>query len=253
MELSYSALMPPMCLLLTTLAGVIIAFRWRRTGLALALISSLLLYACCTRFISQRLMAGVESQVPPPSPAALAEAQAIAVLSGDAYHGKPGTAPDDVGLVTLGRLRLAAALYRAHPLPILVTGSATDHNAESTAALMAETLEHDYGIKARWIEGRAENTYQNAVYSAAILTADNITRVIVVTDAWHLPRAIWSFAHAGMNAIPAPAERTYVPDRIEWSDFTPDHSSFERSFFALHELLGLAIYRLRYGPVKAAD
>lgn len=252
-ELSYSALMPPMCFLIATPVGAIIAFRWRHTGLAIALISSLLLYACCTQFFSDRLLALAESQVPPASSFALGDAQAIAVLSGDVYHGKPGGVPDDVGLLTLERLRLAATLYHAHPLPILVTGGVEGNNAESSAALMADTLEEDYGIKTRWLEERAQNTYQNGAFSAAILKANNISRVIVVTEAWHLPRAVWAFAHAGITAIPAPAERTYTTAGIDWSEFEADYGSFAKSFYALHELLGLAYYRLRYGPVKAAD
>jgi uncharacterized SAM-binding protein YcdF (DUF218 family) len=252
-ELSYSALMPPMCLLIAAPAGVIIAFWWRRTGLAIALISSLLLYACCTQFVSERLLALVENQVPPPSAAALSDAQAIAVLSGDVYHGKPGGVPDDVGLLTLERLRLAATLYHAHPLPILVTGGVAGNNAESSAALMAQTLEQDYGIKTTWLEESADNTYQNGAYSAAILKANNISRVIVVTEAWHLPRSVWAFAHAGMTAIPAPAARTYPTAGIDWNELEADYGSFAKSFYALHELLGLAYYRLRYGPVKPGD
>lgn len=252
-ELSYSALMPPMCLLIATPAGLVVALRWRRTGIAIALISSLLLYACCTRLVSERLLALVENEVPSASVAGTAGAQAIVVLSGDVYHGRAGGMPDDVGPLTLERLRLAASLYRARPLPILVTGGVQENNAESSASLMAQALERDFGIKATWTEGRAATTYENGAYSAAILRANNVTRVIVVTQAWHLPRALWSFAHAGMIAIPAPAARSYPGRAIAWSALAPDYASFARSFYALHEFLGLAYYRLRYGPVKAAD
>jgi uncharacterized SAM-binding protein YcdF (DUF218 family) len=195
----------------------------------------------------------VESQVPPPSAADLASAQGIAVLSGDVYHGKLGGVPDDVGLLTLDRLRLAAVIYRAHPLPLLVTGAIEGSNAESAAALMAQTLQQDYGIKTDWIEDQANNTFENGAYSAAIFKANHITRVIVVTEAWHMPRAMWAFQHEGITAIPALAERTYVATGIDWSDLQPDYQSFARSFFALHELLGLAYYRWHYGPVKAAN
>jgi uncharacterized SAM-binding protein YcdF (DUF218 family) len=252
-ELSYSALMPPMCFLVATPLGALIALRWRRTGLAIALVSSLLLYASCTQFVADRLLVAIESEVPPPAAAALADAQAIAVLSGDVYHGKPGGVADDVGLLTLDRLRLAAMLDRAHPLPMLVTGSVAGNNAESSAALMARTLEQDYGIKATWIEEQANNTFENGAYSARIFKANNIARVIVVTEAWHLPRAIWSFAHNGITAIPAPAERTYLGSGFDWSELQPDYASFARSFFALHEILGLIYYRWHYGPAKAPD
>ena len=212
-ELSYSALMPPMCFLIATPAGIVIAYWWRRTGLAIALLSSLLLFACCTPFVAERLLVAVERLAPPPTAAQLATAQAIAVLSGDVYHGKPGGVPDDIGLLTLDRLRVAAGLYRARPLPVLVTGSVEGNNAESTAALMANAFEQDYGIKPDWLEERANNTFENGAYSAAIFKANNITRVIVVTEAWHMPRALWSFAHAGITAIPAPVERIYL---TEW-------------------------------------
>jgi uncharacterized SAM-binding protein YcdF (DUF218 family) len=250
-ELSFSTLMPPMCLLIAMLAGVIIAFRWRRAGLAITLISSLLLYACCTSFVSNRLLSWVENQLPPPSPAMLAEGQAIAVLSGDVRYGKFGV-PDDVGLLTLERLRMAAALYRAHPLPILVTGGVASDNAPSDAELMEHALAEDYGIKATWLENKAANTFQNGLFSAAILETNNISRVIVVTDAWHLPRAIWAFEHAGITAIPAPAPRTHVGPGFRWTDLEADYGSFAKSFYAFHELLGMAFYRFRYGPIGGA-
>ena len=252
-ELSYSALMPPMCFVVGTLIGAVIALRWRRAGLALVLISTLLLYACCTQFVADRLIADVESQVPPASAADLASAQAIAVLSGDIYHGSRGGVADDVGLLTFDRLRLAAAIYRLHPLPILVTGAVAGDGGESSAALMAHALERDYGIKATWLEEQAANTYENGAYSAKILKAHGLARVILVTQAWHLPRAVWSFAQAGMTAIPAPAERTYVGSGIDWSELQPDYASFSRTFFALHEMLGLAYYRWHYGTAKDAD
>lgn len=251
--LSYSALMPPLCLLIATPVGVIIAFWWRRTGLAIALISSLLLYACCTRFVSERLLTLVENQVPPASAAALADAQAVVVLSGDVYYGERGVAPDDVGPSTLERLRLAASLHRTHPLPILVTGGKDDRSDETSAALMAHALEQDYGIKPRWIEDKSRNTFENGSYSATILKANSITRVIVVTDAWHMPRALWAFAHAGLIAVPAPAERIYLRLRFNPRDFTPDYASFANSFYALHELAGLASYRLLYGPAMPSE
>jgi len=242
-----------MCFLITTPIGALIAFRWRRTGLAIVLISSLLLFVCCTQFVAERLLAIAESGAAPPTAAELASAQAIAVLSGDVYHGKPGGVPDDIGLLTLERLRVAANLYHQRPLPVLMTGAAEGNNKESTAALMAQAFAQDYGIKTTWLEEKAYNTYENGAYSAAIFKANNISRVIVVTQAWHMPRALWSFEHAGITAIPAPVERTYPANGIDWTELEPDYGSFAKTFYAIHEILGLAVYRLRYGPIKPAD
>lgn len=251
-ELSYSVLMPPMCLLVAILVGALIALHWRRVGLAIVFAAAIMLYGLCTPWVSEKLLIAVEDRVPQPSPAALAGAQAIAVLSADVYHGGPDGTASDVGLLTLDRLRLAAHVYRAHPLPILVTGGPDSRGGPAAATLMARALERDYGIAASWVEDRAATTYQNGLFSAAILKAHGIARVIVVTEAWHMPRAIWSFAHAGLVAVPAPTPRLTMARGLDWRGLLPDQDSFARSFYALHEMLGMAYYRLRYGAIKPA-
>jgi uncharacterized SAM-binding protein YcdF (DUF218 family) len=254
-SLSFSALMPPMCLLWVTIVGVLVAFRWRRLGLTIALLSSLALYALCTPFVSERLLRSLESSVPAPSADAVASAEAIVILSGDFEYADPnqseGTDANDVGLLTLERLRLAAHLYRRKPLPVLVTGG-SEPGKESAAAIMARVLAQDYGIQARWIEDKALTTYENATYSVAILRKNHVSRAIIVTQAWHLPRAIWSFERAGVIAIPAPSEHSRRATSTGWTALTPDYNSFARSFFAIHEKLGLLDYRYRYGGTDSA-
>lgn len=243
--LSYSALMPPMCLLLIIPAGAVIAFWWRRTGLTVVLAASILLYALCTPFVSTRLLIAVESRAPPSRPAALARGQAIAVLSGHVYEGRQTAQSGGVGPLTLERLNSAALLYDAHPLPVIVTGAADRHGKEPAAVLMARALDQDFSIKATWIEPHARNTFENGARCAEILEAHGIRSVIVVTQAWHMPRALWSFAHAGLYAVPAPVHRT-----VERNLLLPGASSFAQSFDALHEFLGLLYYRWRYGPIR---
>ncbi len=252
-ELSYSALMPPMVLVAAIPLGAVLALRWRRLGLAIVLPASILLYALCTPLLSMRLLVALESSVAPASPAALARAQAIAVLGGDVYHGAPPSVPDDVGLLTLDRLRLGAALYRRRKLPIVVSGGAQGGSALSLGALMAQALERDFGVPTSWIDGRAENTFENAARIAEILKAHDIHTVLVVTEAWHMPRAIWSFEQTELDPVPAPAERSYLGSGLDWSALLPDYASYERSFDALHEMLGMVYYRWHYGAAKAPD
>jgi uncharacterized SAM-binding protein YcdF (DUF218 family) len=239
-----------MCFLLAIPIGAILAYWWRRTGLAIFLFSSLFLYALCTSFVSGRLLIAAESQPEIPNNA-LGSPQAIVVLGGDVSHGAHGK-PDDVGPLTLDRLRSAASVYRSHQLPILVTGGSETNTDANLAHFMAEALERDFGIKATWIEDKSENTFQNATFSAAILRAHNISRVIVVTQAWHMPRALWAFSRTGISAVPASVHRTYIGRYSNLSDFLPNYGSFAKSFYALHELLGLAYYRFRYPGTPAA-
>jgi len=248
-DLSFSVLMPPMCLLLAIPLGAVIALRWRKTGVVIVLLSSLLLFAFCTPFLSAWLLHLVEDELPPASIDALGGAQAIVILEGDMRHGR-GQEADDVGPLTLERLRLAAQLYRQHPLPVLMSGGPFSQRKQPGAAIMARVFGRDYGITTEWLEEKSANTFQNGAYSAAILKAHQITKVIIVTQSWHMPRAVWSFGHAGIEAIPAPADRVSL-ERFRWADLMPDYTAFSRSFFALHEALGLAYYRYRYGAIAA--
>src|SRR5258707_817729 len=57
-----------------------------------------------------------------------------------------------------------------------------------------------------WVEDRAANTAENATYSAAILKNAGVSSVVLVTDAYHMPRALALFRATGLATIPAPTE-----------------------------------------------
>ena len=61
------------------------------------------------------------------------------------------------------------------------------------------------------------NTHQNAVNVKEILNARGIHRVLLVTSAIHMPRALLVFKHEGIDALPAPAgaEGRFVEHQIE--------------------------------------
>jgi len=59
------------------------------------------------------------------------------------------------------------------------------------------------------VEAWSQDTHQKATRSAAILKAEGITRIVLVTHAWHMPRAKLVFERAGMTIIPAPPIVSY--------------------------------------------
>ena len=69
---------------------------------------------------------------------------------------------------------------------------------------MQASLSRDFGVTARWIESRSRDTFQNAQYSAPLLRAQGVTRILLVTDALHEHRAAAEFAAAGLAVRPAP-------------------------------------------------
>jgi uncharacterized SAM-binding protein YcdF (DUF218 family) len=110
---------------------------------------------------------------------------------------------------------------------------------------MKAILEADFAVPVTWVEDRSRSTFENALYTKKLLQADNLTNVVLITNAWHMRRALWSFERVGLHAIPWPAPLTYdESDRID--DYLPRMGALEASYHALHEAIGLAYYRLRY-------
>lgn len=246
--LAYSFLMPPTVFIVTAFAGIVLtAFaRTRRWGVAVGLVSIGALYVFATPLVSLMLLRAVEHEVSANPPDAAA-AQAIVVLSGDIHHGDGAGVADTVGRLTLERLDRAAELYHHDKLPILVTGGPVGDSRESMAALMARSLIDDFGVPVAWREERSQTTFENAEFSAQLLRAQHIHTVLVVTQPWHMPRALWVFARAKIDAIPASTERTYIKTPIDAAMLLPQSTALADSFYALHEILGLLYYHFAFG------
>ena len=240
---SYGFLAPPTIFIALGLLGALIAPVWWRSGIAVALVSSLCLYAAAMPAVSSYLLRGVESEVP--ANVDLSAAQAIVVLGGDVRVGDGATIPDRLGPLSLERAVLGAEAYRRLHLPVVVSGGRVAGAQESEGALMRAALTTDFAVPVAWSEERSRTTWENALYTARLLLPQKLATVVVVTQAWHLPRALWAFKRAGLTPLPWPAPRTAL--RVGTAgDFLPSLGALRDTFYALHEMIGGFVYRLRY-------
>lgn len=240
---SFGFLAAPTIFIFLSLAGGLIALLWWRMGIALVLLSSFCLYAAATPALSSYLLHRVEAALPPNPD--LSAAQAIVVLGGDVHSGDGGDIPDRLGGLTLERLVFGAEAYRRLHLPVVVSGGIVRGAHSSEGALMKRALEADFAVPVAWNEDQSRTTWENALLTARLLLPEKLTTVVIVSQAWHLPRALWSFERVGLKALPWPAPRT-VPRFAEIGDFLPGLAALHDTFYALHEMIGLAFYRLRY-------
>lgn len=191
---------------------------------------------------------------PPLSPTALAALleqpgppEAVVILSAGLQRHQGAIKQGAVDELSLERLQLGARMARAAELPILVSGGCkADREKQAIADHMAEALRRDFRISARWRERRSCNTFENAQYSAALLRASGIEHIALVTHAWHLRRAMWSFEQMGIHAIPVGTGST-GSYRFILTDLLPNAHSFRAAYYVFHEWIGLVWYRLRYG------
>jgi uncharacterized SAM-binding protein YcdF (DUF218 family) len=226
-------LVPPVNLVLLATLAILAGRRRVAVGLLAAL---LLLAVPIVSLLLLRGLAPAEEAGAPTGPP-----QAIVVLGADtARHGVATIA----GPLTRERLEGAASLARQTGLPVLVAGGITSPDTTALADAMAVALRDDYGEPARWVEDRSVDTMENATDSADILLPLGISRVLLVTHSWHMRRALLAFRAAGFVPIAAPLPDPPIgPLSVE--QFVPLPAAWMRSFFALHEWVGLLWYTVR--------
>ena len=235
-------LIPPMNCLAAACLGAVL--HRRRPGRVLLVVGLGGLIVFAMPLVSGTLLTGLERGIRTTPPAGDQPA-AIVILSGDeADILEGGRATTMVGHLTLERERAGALLARRTGLPVLVTGGVIDPGDATLAAIMTQSLLQDFGVVANWKEEKSKDTWENASMSAAILRSAGIHSVYVVTHAWHMRRALIAFRAAGIVATAAPVAMD-EPPRLAWHNLVPRVSSWQASFYAMHEWIGIAWYELR--------
>jgi uncharacterized SAM-binding protein YcdF (DUF218 family) len=166
------------------------------------------------------------------------------VLDSDVYeHGRleVGEAAERI-LTALDLLRSGQART------VLLTGGVVfPHPGEAPEAEVLARWFRDQGIAADRIvvEAASRNTHENATLSAPILAAHGWNRLLLVTSAWHAPRALGCFRAVGLHPdlLPVDHRALGIPEnRFPW---LPRAAHLSASTDALRELAGGLVYRLR--------
>lgn len=240
-KLLSALVLPPAGPLLLALYGLWLARRHPRSGRAVALVAVLGLLALSLPPVAGALMRGFE-QPRPIQASELARAQVIVVLGGGIYEVAPEYGGDTVSNATLARVRYGAYLQRNTGLPILVTSGAP-FGGRPEAETMKDAIEGEFAGKVRWSEAASRDTAENAAFTARMLKEEGISRIALVSHAWHLPRAIELFERQGLEVYPAATgftTRTYSL----FAFMLPSAGALQRSSYVLHEWLGILVQRL---------
>ena len=243
-----SLLMPPTSLLLAALLGVLLALKKHRGGLALTTVSLALLWLLSCDGVAVWLARTALPQFAPVSAAQLkaGRAQAVVILGGGLLPEAPEYGQAQPSARTAARLRYGIWLARQSGLPIAFSGgtgwAAGSVQAASEASVAARVALQDYGVKLRWTEAQSRDTSANARLLAPLLRQDGVQRIALVTDAWHLPRAVAAFERAGLTVSPAPTAFVLAQDRpvLQW---LPSAHGLQASHNVLRECLALAAGR----------
>jgi uncharacterized SAM-binding protein YcdF (DUF218 family) len=234
-------LLPPLnFLLLLALGAGLLCTAYAKIGRLLLWSAIATMFLFSMPIVGNSLLAWVEMPYSKPD---MRRAQAIVVLGGGVYHGAPEYGEDTVRSYTLERLRYAARLQRQTGLPLLASGGRPE-GGEAESVAMWNSLRNDFGVETRWVELTSLNTGESARNSYAILQPYGISHILLVTHAWHMPRARMAFEKAGFSVIPAGTVFT-TRRQLTLLDFLPSAGGLLTSRHALHELIGRLWYRIK--------
>jgi uncharacterized SAM-binding protein YcdF (DUF218 family) len=246
MDLLWSACRPDNLLLVLLVAGTgLLVLRRRRLGLGLVAGSAILLLAIGLLPVGAWLLAPLENRFP--APAALpGQVQGIIMLGGGLDHDLSLARRQLVLREPGERLVALVRLARRYPEArlVLAEGKGSLGRRELEEALRGRQLFADLGLDySRLVfEDGARTTHENALRTRRLLNPQPGQRWILITSAWHMPRAVGVFRAAGWSVIPYPVDYRTNGVGIGYRGFDLK-GGLERFSLAAREWAGLAAYR----------
>ena len=235
-----------LALLLLLIALLLIIFRRRWGGFSAALLAFAVLMICASP-LSSVLYRQHELRYPSVPVSASPNADSIILLGGDVGIPVP---PRTESELQGNRLLHAYRLFMAGKAPqIIVTGG----NVFPQEGIQAEAT-HSKAILVSWgvpadvivTETKSRNTHQNALYSLQILAPLGVDRILLVTSAFHMPRAAAVFQYAGFEVVPSPSSFSATDyRRPKLLDWWPRLDNLGKAQVLMREKLGMFVYQLR--------
>ncbi|HUI97721.1 MAG TPA: YdcF family protein [Xanthobacteraceae bacterium] len=245
--LGFFALPSDIAATLAALGVVLLFSRFRQIGRALATVGVVLLVVAGLSPLGNALMLPLEDRFPPWDPARGAPT-GIVVLGG-AIGPEISAARHTPDLnESAERITATAALARKYPAARIIYsgGNARLVLMGGIEADFAVDLFESLGIPRARIETEraSRNTIENATFSKALARPKPGERWLLVTSAYHMPRAIGTFRRVGFAVEAYPVDwRTRGPIDLALP-FESITAGLRRTDTAVHEWIGLVAYRL---------
>lgn len=248
----------PLGLACVVLAAALL-LRRRKWASALVVVALAALWLGGNRVVSMALVSVLEGRYRPINPADLPPVDAIVVLGGGTSSAAEPRQLPDLNRAA-DRLLYGAWLYQQGVAPVVVVsggvvgvqGPALNPGAENMAQVLGIM-----GVpsSAVLLEPNSRNTYENAVEVKTVLQENGLERVLLVTSAVHMPRSAAIFDRQDLDFVPAPTD--FLVTEADWDhalelnvrtqlfNLVPHVEYLYDTTFALKELIGLVVYRLR--------
>lgn len=144
--------------------------------------------------------------------------------------------------------RMMAGIALAHRFPsahiVLVGGIRTKDGISDVSVMRRTAIESGINAKRITLISNTRNTIENAQAAQKII-GDDASTSLLVTSAFHMPRAMLCFKAAGIALTPYPVDHRLWAIPNFWGSWSLSFvKNIERTDAALHEWIGLIFYRL---------
>jgi uncharacterized SAM-binding protein YcdF (DUF218 family) len=239
-----AATAPLACGLAIAIAGAIFRFfGLRRVSTIFWVAAASVVYFSAITPVANALLAPLEGRYPPLTDIQKLPPVRYVVVLGSAYAPREGI-PITAALEGDGLARIAEGVRLLRQIPgarLVVSGGA--YGQHTASAIGYSRFAVDFGVDPASIVSldKSLDTEEEAASVAALVGQEPF---ILVTSAYHMPRAVRLMQRAGAHPIPAPTGQI-TPTHMDFGalGWIPRSSSLLKTERALHEYLGLAIVK----------
>ena len=241
-ELVGMAATPLVCGLLIAFAGAVVRlFGCRRTAAALWLAAASLVYLAAIDPVADALLAPLENRYPLLTDVQNLRPVDYIVVLGSTYAPHDGI-PITAALEGDGLARIAEGvrlMRQVHGARLVVSGGASQDRTGSAIGYAKFAVDLGVDVGAIVKLNQSLDTAEEASSVAALVGKGPF---ILVTSAYHMPRAVDLMQLAGAHPIPAPTGQL-ARRQIEFEvrGWIPRSSSLRKTERALHEYMGMTI------------
>ncbi len=227
---------------------VLIIFGLITRSKKICLIGVFILTVCSLPVVSDKLVAYLESDYQLSKPSNITSTDAIVVLSGmiktinskDGLDYEFGEASD--------RIFAGINLFKEKKAPkLILTSGKLPWSVGIPEGEYLKDIAIKNGISKNNIllTENVENTDQEAKAIKKLLSEDR-PKVLLVTSAFHMPRAQIVFEAAGINVVPFPVDFQKGLSKITFMSFIPSANALSGTSFFVREMIGRFYYDLKY-------
>lgn len=251
-KLTWALLAPSNALLILGGLGLLLSrfARWKRFAFPLTALAITGLIVLSVTPTADGLLKPLETRFPPFKPDGKPVAGILLLGGAIDVRGAPPGFGNQRGDAA-DRMFEAARLARLFPQArvVITSGTLMEPGNRTEADLMAEDLVA-LGVARERIslERASKDTFENATLSRAVARPAAGERWLLVTSAFHMPRAVGCFRKAGFSVTAAPTDWRRPPGGWDFDPrrFSPTSASegLTLADLAVREYLGLVAYRL---------